>query len=49
MPEYTLAEAAGKSGPMLVMTHRDAQPDDLPELVEDDEGAKDIECAPFGV
>ncbi len=49
LPEYTLAEAAGKSGPMLVMTHRDAQPDDLPELVEDDEGAKDIECAPFGV
>lgn len=52
LPQYALAEAAGKSGPLLVMTHRDARPDELPE--EDDEGAKDSgdagdECAPFGV
>lgn len=39
LPEYTLAEALGKSGPLLVMTHRDALPDELPELPEDDDGA----------
>ena len=38
LPEYTLAEVAGKSGPLLVMTHRDALPDELPELPEDDDG-----------
>lgn len=36
LPEYTLAEVLGKSGPLLVMTHRDALPDELPE---DDDGA----------
>ena len=40
LPEYTLAEVAGKSGPLLVMTHRDALPDELPELPEDDDGAE---------
>ncbi|MHB8949770.1 MAG: replication initiator protein A [Rhodoferax sp.] len=40
LPEYTLAEVLGKSGPLLVMTHRDALPDELPELPEDDEGAE---------
>ncbi|WP_033470013.1 replication initiator protein A [Bordetella bronchiseptica] len=39
LPEYTLAEVLGKSGPLLVMTHRDALPDELPELPEDDDGA----------
>ncbi|WCN00562.1 replication initiator protein A (plasmid) [Acidovorax sp. GBBC 1281] len=40
LPEYTLAEVLGKSGPLLVMTHRDALPDELPELPEDDDGAE---------
>jgi plasmid replication initiation protein len=40
LPEYTLAEVVGKSGPLLVMTHRDALPDELPELPEDDDGAE---------
>lgn len=40
LPEYTLAEVAGKSGPLLVMTHRDVLPDELPELPEDDDGAE---------
>lgn len=31
LPEYGLAEVLGKSGPLLVMIHRDAQPDELPE------------------
>lgn len=39
LPEYTLAEVLGKSGPLLVMTHRDALPDELPELPDDDDGA----------
>lgn len=39
LPEYQLAEKPGKSGPQLVMTHRDALPDELPELPEDDDGA----------
>ena len=39
LPDYTLAEVLGKSGPLLVMTHRDALPDELPELPEDDDGA----------
>jgi plasmid replication initiation protein len=42
LPEYTLAELAGKSGPLLVITHRDA----LPELPEDDEGAEDDTLPP---
>ena len=37
LPEYTLAERVGKVGPLLVMTHRDALPDELPELPEDDD------------
>jgi plasmid replication initiation protein len=37
LPEYTLAELPGKSGPLLVMTHRDAQ---LGELSEKDEVAE---------
>ena len=40
LPEYTLAERGGKVGPLLVMAHRDALPDELPELPEDD-GAED--------
>lgn len=40
LPEYALAERPGKVGPLLVMTHRDALPDELPELPEDDEGAE---------
>ena len=40
LPEYTLAERVGKVGPLLVMAHRDALPDELPELPEDD-GAED--------
>ena len=36
LPEYTLAERVGKVGPLLVMAHRDALPDELPELPEDD-------------
>lgn len=36
LPEYTLAERVGKVGPTLVMAHRDALPDELPELPEDD-------------
>lgn len=40
LPEYTLDEVLGKSGPLLVMTHRDALPDELPELPEDDDGAE---------
>lgn len=40
LPEYTLAEVQGKSGPLLVMAHRDALPDELPELLEDDNGAE---------
>ena len=36
LPEYALAERPGKVGPLLVMTHRDALPDELPELPEDD-------------
>lgn len=35
LPEYTLSEVPGKVGPLLVITHRDAQ---LNELPEDDEG-----------
>jgi len=46
LPEYTLAELAGKSGPLLVITHRDALPDELPELPEDDEGAEDDTLPP---
>lgn len=39
LPEYTLDEVLSKSGPMLVMTHRDALLDELPELpLEDVEG-----------
>ena len=40
LPEYTLAKRGGKVGPLLVMAHRDALPDELPELPEDD-GAED--------
>ena len=40
LPEYSLAERPGKSGPLLVMTHRDALPDELPELPEDGDGAE---------
>ncbi|EKN6008507.1 replication protein RepA [Yersinia enterocolitica] len=44
LPEYTLSEVQGKSGPLLVMAHRDALPDELPELPdelpEDDNGAE---------
>ena len=39
LPEYVLSERPGKSGPQLVMTHRDALPDELPELPEDEDGA----------
>lgn len=40
LPEYTLAEVLGKAGPLLVMTHRDALPGELPELPEsEDEGS----------
>jgi plasmid replication initiation protein len=31
LPEYTLQEEAGKDGPLLVMRHRDASPEALPE------------------
>ena len=36
LPEYTLTELLGKSGPLLVITHRDAQLDELPEDEECD-------------
>jgi plasmid replication initiation protein len=39
LPEYSLTERPGKVGPLLVMTHRDALPDELPELPEDDDDA----------
>ena len=42
LPEYTLGEVLGKSGPLLVMTHRDALPDELPELPEDDDVGDDV-------
>ena len=42
LPEYALAERAGKVGPLLVMTHRDALPDELPELQEDENGAEGV-------
>ena len=38
LPEYTLAELPGKAGPLLVITHRDAALNELPELPEDEEG-----------
>lgn len=37
LPEYTLSEVEGKSGPMLVITNRDAQPAELPDLHDNDE------------
>lgn len=46
LPEYTLAELPGKVGPLLVITHRDASLDELPELPEDDEGAEDDSVPP---
>lgn len=36
LPEYTMAELEGKSGPMLLLTNRDAKPEELPELPEAD-------------
>lgn len=46
LPEYTLAELPGKVGPLLVITHRDASLDELPELPEDDEGGDDAGLPP---
>ena len=40
LPEYTLAELLGKSGPLLAITNRDAQLDELAELPEDAEGVE---------
>ena len=37
LPEYRLAEQAGKSGPLLMIAHRDAQLDVLDESLEGDE------------
>lgn len=37
LPEYTIAELAGKSGPLLMITHRDAQLDVLDESLEGNE------------
>jgi plasmid replication initiation protein len=45
LPEYTLSELPGKTGPLLVMTHRDALPDQLPELADDDEEAESDDVA----
>lgn len=43
LPEYTLAEVAGKAGPMLIITNRDAAPDELPDLPdEESEDGQDI-------
>lgn len=39
LPEYTLAEVPGKSGPLLMMTNRDASLDELAELPAE-EGAE---------
>lgn len=41
LPEYSLAMRMGKVGPLLVMTHRDALPGELPELPEDDDADTD--------
>lgn len=38
LPEYTLTELTGKVGPLLVITHRDASLDELPE---DNEGGEE--------
>lgn len=46
LPEYTLAERVGKAGPLLVMTHRDAVPDELPE---DEDSDDDVDDRPSGV
>jgi plasmid replication initiation protein len=37
LPEYTLTEEAGKSGPMLVIMNRNAQADDLSVTIEGDD------------
>jgi len=43
LPEYTLAEVAGKAGPMLIITNRDATPDKLPDLPDEEgEDGQDI-------
>ena len=52
LPEYTLAELSGKTGPLLVITHRDARLDDLAEaneeveMVEGDTLNKDADLPP---
>ncbi|WP_209304294.1 replication initiator protein A [Pusillimonas caeni] len=39
LPEYTLAEDEGKSGPMLIITNRDALPGELSEAIDNEADA----------
>lgn len=43
LPEYSLVEEAGKSGPMLVITNRDAKGSQLKKLPVDDDSVEDEE------